>query len=182
LAIWGHRGVPSSASMGTLSLQITGLTCRCCMHKRIIAITGCNVTIMDIWKIFKYCDLDLTFQGHPRSKVMSPVEPQYVITYITSVLTNSLKWPVNDIEAFLHIVGIFRVPLGTCLLNSGDQLFTTTRYHHQKEVYPKRTADTKRLVENLWNIDIFAIFGYSRAVNRYWIFSFLIIRCERQPR
>ncbi len=104
--------------------------------------------------------MTLTFQGHPRSKVMSSVEPQYVITYITSVLTNSLRWTVNEIWAFLYIFAIFRVPWGTCLLNSGDHMFTTNRYHHQEEVYPKRTTDTEQFLRNLWNIDILAIFGY----------------------
>lgn len=40
---------------------------------------------------FKYHDLDLTFQGHPRSKVKASEEPECVITYTTTMITKCLR-------------------------------------------------------------------------------------------
>jgi hypothetical protein len=52
---------------------------------------------MHIQIIFKYHDLDLTFQGHPRSKVMASEEPGCVIPYTPTMIINCLRLTVTDI-------------------------------------------------------------------------------------
>ena len=47
-----------------------------------------------------YSDLDLTFQGHPRSKVMVPNERSYMTSYMLSMITLCLGCMVCEIEAF----------------------------------------------------------------------------------
>ena len=45
----------------------------------------------------KSVTLSLTFQGHPTSKVISPFESPYMISYLCLIQTMCLKWMVSEL-------------------------------------------------------------------------------------
>ena len=48
----------------------------------------------------KYCDLDLTFQGHPRSKVIRGNESSYMTSYLLVIVFMLLENTILKIQLF----------------------------------------------------------------------------------
>ena len=61
-------------------------------------------TVLKIQLVEKYFDLNLTFNGHPRSKVMRGNESLHIISYQLSIVTIRLGSTVLKIQLFENIV------------------------------------------------------------------------------
>ena len=61
-------------------------------------------TVLHIQLFTKYLDLDLTFHGHPRSKVMRGNESLHMTSYLLSTVTTLLGSPILKIQLFENIL------------------------------------------------------------------------------
>ena len=106
--------------------------------------------------------LNLTFKGHPRSKIFSPFESPYMPSYLTSIGTFSLSRTVFEIFDFK----VFRVwpwPL-------------TFRGHLRSNIFSPSPFESPYMTSYLTPIDTFSL---SRTV--FEIFDFKVFRVWPWP-
>ena len=70
----------------------------------LIVIIQLGSTVLKIQLFFKYCDLALTLQGHPRSKVIRGIESSYMTSYLLVIVTLRLGSTVLKIQLFENVV------------------------------------------------------------------------------